>query len=128
MKSHLENFCTKVAYKTYDVDAADVDTKNLGIDITVILMLIETIAPIVLELIDNCQNQANLKNSVKSPNWLQKVRFRALVKKSLDSSGQSKFKYLSGKVADAFLAESAKLTDADLDKLLDESSVDNWLI
>lgn len=128
MKSNLEIFCEKVAFRAYEVDNSVVDNKNLGIDIMTILALVEVIAPIVIQLIQNCPNKSNLKSSVKSPNWLQKVRFRAMVKDSLDTSGYHQYRSMSGKVAEAFLAESAKLKDEEVSKIVEETTVDNWLI
>lgn len=124
MKSNLQVFSERVAYATYDASPDN----NKAIDIMVILGLIEVIAPIVIELIGNCQNKSALKSSVQKPTWLQKVKFRAQVKSALDASGESKYRFLSGKVATAFLAEATKLTDEDMNKILEETEIDNNLI
>lgn len=125
MTTNLEGFCSKVAYRSYGIDET-----NRGIDINTILQLVQVIAPIVIQLIQGCPaNQSGLKNSIKNPNWLQRVRFRAQVKDVIDTSGYREYRSLSGKVAEAFIAEAAKLTDEDVGKMVEEVVVlDNWII
>lgn len=126
MTSNIENFCSSVAYRSYEVEPNNL--KNLGIDISVIIGLVQVIAPIVVQLIQNCPNKSNLKTAVKKPNFLHRIKFRTQVKDVIDTSGYREYRALSGKVADAFIAEAAKLKDDDIDKMITEVNVDNWII
>lgn len=128
--SKLHDFSQGVAAATFDIHKNEATEERLGIDFVALLALIEAIGQTVMTLINNCPNKSNLKNAVKNPSWLQRIRFRAALKEHLDVSGHFKLRALAGKAADNCFKEVARLTDDELELLLQETQndPDNWLL
>jgi hypothetical protein len=135
MQTNLELFSTSVAGNVLGVNidglkADEQNTEDNGIDINTILKYVEMIGQIVNEIVNICPaNSKGVREAVKHPNWLQRVRFRAAVKQTCDCCAFLQFRPTSGKLADTLISESAKLTDDQIDKIISEvRDLDNWII
>jgi len=135
MQTNLELFSTTVATNVLGVNIDSLkanpdDKADATLDINTILQYVELIGQIVTEVMNLCPaNNKGLRESIKHPSWLQRVRFRAAVKQTLDTSGLLQFRSTSGKLADALISEAAKQTDDQIDKVISEvRDLDNWII
>jgi hypothetical protein len=129
MKSSLEQFAEKVVNTALNTKPETKEGDVGAIDIAALTQLIEVVAQVVMEVMNNCPAKSTLALSVKKPNFMQRVRFRNAVKGAVDSCGNFKLRALSGKLAEVSIAEGAKLTDDEIAKIVDESeNLDNWLI
>ena len=128
--SNLEGFAKTVAANCFDMSIeSQIQEESLGIDWNNIQDLIDTIGQIVMELMNNCPNKKMLKSSIQRPNWLQRIRFKTLVKNNCDCSNNLKLRQLSGKIAEQCISECAKLSDDELEKIiLEVGGPENWLI
>ena len=126
MKSTLETISEKIVYGALNVQP---DDKNLSLDPIAIAALIEVIAQVILEIMANCPDKKNLPTSVKKPNFMQRIRFRAAVKEAVDTSGNLRMKIYAGRLSENAMREAATLSDAEILKVVDEvESLDNWII
>lgn len=132
MKSTLEVFSEKVVHGTLNIQPkkkGESDELNLGLDITAITALIEVVAQVILEIMTNCSDKQRLPTSVKKPNFMQRIRFRAAVKDAVESSGNLRAKVYAGRLADNVMKEAATLTEEEILKIVDEAeTLDNWII
>ncbi len=125
MKSTLETFSEKVVHSALQINAQN--EQNLGFDPAALLELIEQIATVFMEIMNNCPNKSGLPLSIKKPNFMQRIRFRGAVRSAVE--GNLKAKLYANKLADSAMREAAKLTDAEIVKLVDEAeSLDNWIV
>lgn len=131
VKTHLENFSEKVAATSLGLNVEDLsnESKLKGIDIAGILALVQVIGQIVTTVMQMCPAQANLSKSVTGPTWMQKVLFRVAVSREINQLDNPKLRGMSGKIANAFFSETAKLTETEVEKVVEEVTIlDNWLI
>lgn len=131
VKTNLESFSEKVAATSLGLSVDDLnhEDKLRGIDVVSILALVQVIGQIVTTVMQMCPAQANLTKSVSNPSWMQKVLFRVAVSREINQLDNPKLRGMSGKIANAFFAESVKLTEPEVQKVVDEVTIlDNWLI
>lgn len=125
MKSTLEAFAEKVVNTTLNINAKN--DKNLGFDPTALLELIEQVATVIMEIMNNCPNKSTLTTSVKSPNFMQRIRFRSAIRNAVE--GNLRAKIYASKLAETAMQEAAKLSDDEILKVVDESAtLDNWIV
>ena len=129
MKTGLEKFAETVAYKSFEVNPNDLRENDKGIDIAAILALIETIATIIKTVTDMCPNKSNLAKIAKNPSFTQRILFRAEARKACNDSENWQVKRMGVKAAVNALNEASKMTEEDLQKIVDEIAlIDNGII
>ena len=130
-KSNLEKLATKVALNVHEIKIEDLDNpSNLkGLDIAAILAFIETIATVIKTITDMCPNKSTIVKVAKNPNFLQRIRFRSMVAQACDNSGHNHLRKVSGKMASETIAEVGRMTEDDLQLIVDEvTALDNFII
>ena len=131
IKTNLESFSERVAATALDLNVADLsdETKLRGFDIIAILELVQVIGQIVTAVMEMCPQQANLAKAVHEPSWMQKVLFRVAVSREINKLSNPKLRGMSGKIANAYFSEVAKMSEPDIAKVVEEVTIlDNWLI
>lgn len=131
MKSNLEVFCEGVTVEVCGTSLEDTQAgKNqYGFDVNNFIKILEVIGQVVSELIANCPNKAGLRESVRKPSFLQRVKLRHVVKDACDMSGVNKVRLASGRIADACVSAATRLSDEEIDKLISEiENTDNLII
>lgn len=131
MKSNLEVFCEGVTVEVCGTTLEDTQAgKNqYGFDVNNFIKILEVIGQVVSELIANCPNKAGLRESVRKPSFLQRVKLRHVVKDACDMSGVNKVRLASGRIADACVSAATRLSDEEIDKLISEiENTDNLII
>lgn len=130
MKSNLEVFCENITVSVCGSSEEDIKAgKNqYGFDVTNFIKILEVIGQVVSELVANCPNKAGLKESIKKPSFLQRIKLRHAIKDACDASGVNKVRLASGKIADHCINAASQLSEEDVEKLLLEIDNDDNLI
>lgn len=130
MKTNLEVFCEEVTTEVCGSSLEDVQggKNQYGFDVNNFVKILEVIGQVVSELVANCPNKAGLRESVRKPSFLQRVRLRHVVKATCDASGVNKIRSVSGRIADTCVAVATRLSDEEIDKLMSEIENDDNLI
>ena len=85
-----------------------------------IIMLFETLMPMIMELIANCQaNQSYVNASIRSPGLFQRSRFRRHVNLAI-RDGEPRWRRESHEIANIMLEDAAQATEGDVDAVIDE--------
>ena len=129
--SVLESKTTEAACRAWGVTMADYEGRdagaasegdNKGVDWTSLLAFAKALAETIASLMGNCPNapKAALVRSLRSPNWLQKVRFKADLRNRCATcvSPDAKAKFDDG--GDIALSLAGQLTVAEAEALVDE--------
>lgn len=127
MKTKLEEFSEKVASATLGLSSDVLKTGNSAIDIATITMIIQVIGQ-VIAMFQNCPTPPKAA-TIANPTWIQKLQFRLLVRSVVSENSNPKIRGLSSKVAEACFAQASKMTEDEVNQVLDETdAVTNYLI
>ena len=102
-----------------------------GIDIELIILLIEAVMSAVMEIIENCPaNDQAIRMSIQSPSTLQRVLARRVVRAEcrLCAPG-TRWLGMVGDISTAMLRQAAKAEEAAIDAAIDlVRDPNNWLL
>ena len=92
--------------------------------------LIELVATIITSLLMNCPASSDVKvvGAAKSPEFMQRVRFRSEVRSAVRGSGVAAYRDRDGVLADAIIAGAAGLTDGEASAVVFEARNPNWIL
>lgn len=132
MKTPLQNFaelCTaKIIDCEYEVLAAATEAYErgdpqgpvVGIEIEVIIILIETITAMIIEIMNNCPaNDDQVRKSIKRPGFMQRVRFRVLVMETC-RQGEPRWRGEANRIASIMMAQAKAYPDDEIDAVVDQ--------
>jgi hypothetical protein len=139
MKSLLQRKSEEAACRVFGIQPFDVDNYDRvlvegldggdsaarapldGFDWAAFLEFAKAIAETIMSLMGNCPaNKSAMVRAIRSPNWLQRVRFSASLRSRCDccKAGDARSKYVEG--AEAALSVGSTLTIAEATALIDE--------
>lgn len=128
--SVLQHKAEEAAFRVWGVSRDDYENRTAdsasggdkGVDWTSLLAFAKALAETIASLMGNCPNanKAALVRAIRSPNWLQKVRFKASLRDRCAAcvSPEVKAKYDEG--GDIAFAIGSGLTVAEAEALVDE--------
>jgi hypothetical protein len=131
MKSNLEVLCESITVEVCgsSIDDIQAGKNQYGFDVNNFVKILEVIGQVITELVANCPNKAGLRDSVRKPSFLQRVKLRHAVKDACDMSGINKVRLASGRIADACVSAATRLSDEEIEKLISEiENTDNLII
>lgn len=127
MITKLEEFSNRAAATALGMSVESLKTGNSAIDIATITAIIQAIGQIVA-MFQNCPTPPKAA-TIANPTWVQKIQFRLLARSVVSESGNPRLRGMSAKIADACCVEAAKLTEAEVSQILDETdAITNYLI
>ena len=134
MSSPLQDFTVSVVAEVIGVDVpvladavarfesgqVSAGEQIVGIDIAMIIMLIETLMPMIMDLIDNCNaNQDRVNAAIRNPGLFQRVRFRRLVNRAV-RNGEPRWRSESHEIGTIMLEKAAAATEEAVDAVINE--------
>lgn len=138
MKSLLQRKSEEAACRVFGIQTVDLEQyervasdgpgggatdepRLAGFDWAAFLEFAKAIAETIMSMMGNCPaNKSAMVRAVRSPNWLQRVRFSASLRSRCDCcrAGDARSKYVEG--AEAAFAVGNALTLAEATALIDE--------
>ena len=85
----------------------------VGIDIAMIIMLIETLMPMIMDMMDR------VNNAIRKPGLFQRVRFRRLVNRAV-RNGEARWRSESHEIGTIMLQQAAAATEEDVNAVINE--------
>lgn len=128
--SVLQEKCEDVACQAWGVTRDDLDRRaevraegdNKGVDWASVLEFAKALAETIASIMANCPqaNKAALVRSLRSPNWLQKVRFKSELRNRCATCVSPECRHKFDEGGNLAFKLAASLTVAEAEALVDE--------
>ena len=108
------------AVQRYEEGTVGSGEELVGIDISMIIMLIETLMPMIMDMIDNCNaNQTRVTRAIQNPGLFQRVSFRRQVNRAI-RNGEPRWRSESHELATIMMRKAAEATPESVGAVIDQ--------